>query len=75
MPFPVPGLTEVIHDGTPEMFHDVQLVLIVNDVEPVDEPTVILAGDTVKTGGAALWVMVTICVRPQPLTVNVAVRD
>lgn len=75
VPLPVPGLMELIHEGAPVTLHEVQLVVTVKDVEPAGELTVILAGDTFRVGGAPLCVMITICVRPHPLIVNIAVRD
>ena len=54
VPFPVAGLTELIHDGAPVILHDVQLVVTVNDVVPLDELTVILAGETLSVGAAVI---------------------
>ena len=54
VPLPELGFMAVIHEGAPVTLQDVQLVLMVNDVEPLGEPTVILAGDTVKIGAAVI---------------------
>ena len=72
---PVPGLTDVIQDGAPEIVQDVQLVVMVNEVLPLPAPTLIGDGEILMVGVAPLCVMVTVCVSPQPLMVNVAVRD
>ena len=54
LPFPVPGLTEVIQDGAPVMLHEVQLVVMVNEVLPLFAPTLIVEGETLMVGAAVI---------------------
>ncbi len=73
-PFPLVGLT-VSQFGAPLILHDVQLVVMVNEELPPVASKARVPGDTSNVAFVPLCITVKVWVGPQPVMVNVAVRD